>query len=96
MSSAEVPVNGSCERCGCPLGYAASQRDELWFCCGACAGSSRCACGCRPELAREGASDGYVPTRRMFASRHPDELRTPAGFKDSQRAYPFANRRRGR
>jgi len=96
MSSTEVPVNGSCERCGCPLGYAASSRDEAWYCCGACAGSNRCTCGCRPELARERDTDSFVPTRRMFASRHPDELRTPPGFEDRPRAFPFAERRRGR
>ena len=96
MSSEEVPVNGSCERCGCPLGFAASEREQAWYCCGSCAGSSRCSCGCRPELTREQTSDIFVPTRRMFGSRHPDELRTPAGFKDGTRAFPFADRRRGR
>ncbi len=32
----------------------------------------------------------------MFGSRHPDELRTAPGFADGQRAFPFADRHRGR
>jgi hypothetical protein len=32
----------------------------------------------------------------MFGSRHPDELRTADDFDDRQRAFPFADRRRGR
>jgi hypothetical protein len=32
----------------------------------------------------------------MFGSRHPDELRTQAGYRDGQRAFPFLDRRRGR
>jgi hypothetical protein len=91
-----APVSGTCKRCGCELGYVASLKDEVWYCCGACAGSNRCSCGCRPELARPKSSDTYVPTRRMFASRHPDGLRTPPGNKSHLRAFPFADPRRGR
>jgi len=32
----------------------------------------------------------------MFASRHPDELRTDPDFEDRARAFPFADRGRGR
>lgn len=32
----------------------------------------------------------------MFGSRHPDELRTALDFADGQRAFPFADRHRGR
>ncbi len=91
-----APVSGSCSRCGCALGYVASLRDDTWYCCGACTGSDRCSCGCKPEYARARLSDVYVPTRRMFASRHPDGLRTSAETKDTHRAFPFADRRRGR
>lgn len=91
-----APVSGSCRRCGCALGFIASRKDDTWFCCGACAGSDRCICGCKPELAREVASDAYVPGRRMFGSRHPDELRTGPGYRDRVRAFPFADSRRGR
>jgi len=91
-----APVSGSCGRCGCALGYVASAKDGTWYCCGSCAGSDRCACGCKPELARPGFSDTYVPTRRMFAARHPDGLRTSPGQKFHKRAFPFADSRRGR
>ncbi len=90
------PVSGSCSRCGCPLSFVASRVDDEWFCCGACAGSDRCCCGCKPELKREISSDAYVPARRMFAARHPDELRTEPGYRDRARAFPFANSKRGR
>jgi hypothetical protein len=72
------------------------ERDESWYCCGSCAGSGRCSCGCQLEHAREITSDVYVPGRRMFGSRHPDELRTTPDFADGQRAFPFADRHRGR
>ena len=52
--------------------------------------------GCKPDLTREGDSDRYVPTRRMFASRHPDGLKTPPGGANTLRAFPFAEPRRGR
>ena len=91
-----APVSGTCERCGCPLGFVAAEEDDVWYCCGACAGSDRCTCGCKPELARELPSDVYIPGRRMFASRHPDELRRDDDFKDRERAFPFADRTRGR
>ncbi len=89
-------VSGSCSRCGCALGYVASVRDDTWYCCGACAGSDRCGCGCKAEYARPRLSDVYVPTRRMFASRHPDGLRTSPETRDTARAFPFADRYRGR
>lgn len=88
-------MSGSCERCGCPLGFVASLADDVWYCCGACAGSDRCTCGCKPGL-RSVDADAYVPARRMFASRHPDELRTPPNYEDRNRAFPFASTRRGR
>jgi len=91
-----VPVSGSCSRCGCALGFAASRQDDAWFCCGACAGSDRCGCGCKPAYARDTGSDQYIPTRRMFASRHPDELQTDEEFKGEGRAFPFSDRVRGR
>ncbi len=91
-----APISGSCGRCGCALGYVASLKDDAWYCCGACAGSDRCVCGCKPELARASFSDDYVPTRRMFAARHPDGLRISAEKKDHNRAFPFADSRRGR
>ena len=91
-----APVSGTCERCGCPLGFVAAEEDGAWYCCGACAGSDRCTCGCKPELARELPTDVYIPGRRMFASRHPDELRRGDDFEDRERAFPFADRKRGR
>lgn len=91
-----APVSGSCVRCGDALGYTAVERAELWYCCGPCADSDRCTCGCRPELARPTSSDVYVPTRRMFASRAPDELRGAADARSGMRAFPFADARRGR
>lgn len=94
--ASERPVVGTCGRCGCPLSDRASLAHDEWFCCGACAGSDRCVCGCKPEFARDGLSDAFVPTRRMFASRHPDELRTQPSYRDAARAFPFADRRRGR
>jgi hypothetical protein len=89
-------VNGSCARCGCALSHFSCCQDGAWYCCGACAGSDRCSCGCRPELARDAGSDHYVPTRRMFGARPPDELRRPAGYRNPARAFPFADRQRGR
>ena len=91
-----APVSGSCGRCGCPLGYAASRHDDAWFCCGACAGSDRCQCGCKPEYAAELAGDVYVPTRRMFAARHPDGLKVEPDAGDRARAFPFADKPRGK
>ncbi|MEE9282313.1 MAG: hypothetical protein V3V67_19290 [Myxococcota bacterium] len=95
-ATTRAPVSGTCGSCGCALGYRASQRDESWYCCGACAGSDRCICGCKAEYAREDPTDAYVPTRRMFAARHPDGLKTREDAEDRQRAFPFADRRRGR
>ena len=92
----KAPVSGTCERCGCPLSFVASEFDGSWYCCGACAGSNRCSCGCKPELARDLTSDVYVPGRRMFASRRPDELRTDPEYQDRDRAFPFQDRKRGR
>ncbi len=91
-----APVSGTCSRCGCALGFSASRREGDWFCCGACAGSDRCACGCKPEHARGAGADAFVPTRRMFASRHPDGLRTPKGWSDRARRFPFSDPSRGR
>ena len=91
-----APVSGSCVRCGCPLGYAAAREGEAWFCCGACAGSDRCQCGCKPEFERELTGDVFVPTRRMFAARHPDGLKVLADNVDHRRAFPFADKPRGR
>jgi len=99
LSDAEArhaPVSGTCSQCGCALGYAASQQGGAWFCCGGCAGSGRCTCGCDPELLRSLGSDRFVPTRRMFASRRPDELAGGGELRNRQRAFPFADRRRGR
>ncbi len=91
-----APVSGSCVRCGCALGFHASRRADAWYCCGACAGSNRCACGCKPEHARDACDDDFVPTRRMFAARHPDGLRTQQGFSDKARRFPFVDPSRGR
>jgi hypothetical protein len=91
-----APVSGSCRRCGCALGYIASRKDDEWFCCGPCAGSDRCECGCKPELARACPGDHQVPTRRMFASRHPDGLNVRAAAAQKHRAFPFADKPRGR
>lgn len=91
-----APVSGSCARCGCPLGYAAAREGEAWYCCGACAGSDRCHCGCKPEFASEPAGDVFVPTRRMFAARHPDGLKVGADAVDRARAFPFSDKRRGK
>lgn len=90
-----APVSGTCRRCGCPLGYHSSRRDDTWYCCGSCAGSDRCACGCKPEYARPEATDLYVPTRRMFAARHPAGLKRGED-EDRERAFPFADPLRGR
>jgi hypothetical protein len=90
------PVTGSCGRCGCPLSHVSAREDDRWYCCGACAGSDRCSCGCKPELARDTLSDRYVPTRRMFGARSPDELHRPEGFRGARRAFPFADPHRGR
>ncbi len=96
VSETRAPVSGTCGRCGCALGYRASLQDEIWYCCGACSGSDRCVCGCKPEYAREDPPDAYVPTRRMFASRHPDGLKTAQDGERKGRAFPFADARRGR
>lgn len=96
MNERRAPVSGTCEACGCPLGFVASEHNGTWYCCGACAGSNRCTCGCKPDLKRELSSDVYIPGRRMFASRHPDELKTKAGYRDKDRAFPFADKRRGK
>jgi hypothetical protein len=91
-----APVSGSCVRCGCPLGYAAAREGDAWLCCGACAGSDRCQCGCKPEFTRELTGDVFVPTRRMFAARHPDGLNVRAEDVDHQRAFPFSDKPRGK
>ena len=91
-----APVSGTCERCGCALGYAASEHEGRWSCCGDCAGSDRCSCGCKASYSRPGACDRFVPTRRMFASRHPEYLRVKEDHQDRARAFPFSDRRRGR
>ncbi|MCP4002967.1 MAG: hypothetical protein GY725_02100 [bacterium] len=96
QNGSRAAVNGSCKGCGCRLGYTASQREQEWYCCGACAGSDRCSCGCKPELERDEPTDVFVPTRRMFASRHPDGLKTTADRVDKMRAFPFSDRDRGR
>jgi hypothetical protein len=91
-------VSGSCVRCGCALSYISARGADngLWYCCGACAGSDRCSCGCKAELTRELTSDVYIPTRRMFAARHPDGLNTRDDSQNRGRAFPFADRLRGR
>lgn len=91
-----LTVSGTCARCGCPLGSVASFANDAWHCCGACGDSDRCTCGCKPELTRELSSDVYIPARRMFAARHPDELRTRPEFEDRPRAFPFPDKHRGR
>jgi len=92
-----APVTGTCGACGCALGYGACRHEGTWYCCGGCAGSGRCVCGCDAEFTRGSiGSDRYVPTRRMFGSRRPDELRGDGGPRSRQRAFPFADRRRGR
>ncbi len=89
-------VSGSCQSCGCKLGYTASKQDGAWYCCGACAGSDRCGCGCKPEYTSVAPADVHVPTRRMFASRHPDGLKTRPDRIDHMRAFPFSDKSRGR
>ncbi len=88
------PVSGSCARCECALGYGASRRDESWYCCGECAQEDGCVCGCRPSHRRPRPQELYVPSRRMFAARHPDYLKTPEGYVQKDRAFPFEDRRR--
>ncbi len=92
----QAPVSGTCVRCDCALSFLGSRKDGAWYCCGACAGSDRCECGCKPEYARDLHDDLYVPTRRMFAARHPDGLKTPPDFENRARAFPFADKQRGR
>lgn len=96
MPADRAPVSGTCTRCGCALGFLASRPGDTWYCCGACAGSDRCSCGCKPEYARENLSDSFIPTRRMFAARRPDDLNTPRDYDGRNRAFPFADARRGR
>lgn len=91
-----APVNGTCAHCGCALNYASIRKDDAWFCCGACAGSDRCSCGCKPEFTAEPVGDVFVPTRRMFSARAPDGLNSRDGETDRQRAFPFADKPRGR
>lgn len=90
-----APVSGTCRRCGCALGYAAAEEGDAWYCCGACLGSDRCGCGCKPQLRRATTSDQYVPTRRMFAARQVDGLNT-ANRPYRPRAFPFSDPSRGR
>ena len=87
-----VPISGSCSKCGCALGCAASRKKEEWYCCGECGTGDPCVCGCRSLHERPRPSNLYVPGRRMFASRHPDYLNTPADFVQKARAFPFAER----
>jgi hypothetical protein len=92
-----APVSGTCARCGCALGFTACERNTEWFCCGACANSNRCGCGCKAEYARSQSADLYVPGRRMFASRRADGLKTrPGGDEARRRAFPFSDPDRGR
>lgn len=95
-TSHQAPVSGTCTHCGCALNYASIRKDESWFCCGACAGSDRCACGCKPEFTAEPVGDVFVPTRRMFAARAPDGLNPGDGENELARAFPFADKPRGR
>ena len=92
-----APVSGTCKGCSCPLGFQASLCEGKWYCCGACSGSNRCTCGCKPEHARPTFSDDYVTLRRMFAARRSDELNSRAGDRaDRLRAFPFTDAKRGR
>lgn len=59
-------------------------------------GSDRCSCGCKPELTRPKSSDAWIPTRRMFAARHPDGLKLRPDGRSDPRAFPFADAQRGR
>ena len=86
------PVSGSCPRCACALGHGSSERDETWFCCSRCAGGSACLCGDQHRSDPARPSDLYIPSRRMFAARHPDYLNTPEGFVQKRRAFPFSER----
>jgi len=96
MDAHQATPSGSCSRCACALSSISCQSDGAWYCCGSCAGSDRCQCGCRPEHVREVTSDVYVPGRRMFGSRAATELRRDDGHANPQRAFPFADRLRGR
>ena len=91
-----APVVGTCAHCGCALNYASTKKDGEWFCCGACAGSDRCSCGCKPEYYAEKVGDVFVPTRRMFASRPADGLKAVGQSRALRRAFPFADKSRGR
>jgi hypothetical protein len=95
-TSHQAPVCGTCTHCGCALGYASIRKGDAWYCCAACGGSDRCACGCKPEFAAEPVGDVFVPTRRMFAARTPDGLNPGDGANERQRAFPFADKPRGR
>jgi hypothetical protein len=86
------PVSGTCKRCECALGFGAISREGTWYCCGECAGEDRCICGCHAGRNRARLPDLYIPSRRMFAARHPDYLKTPKGFCQQGRAFPFADR----
>ena len=95
--SSIAPVSGSCARCGCPLGYAAAREGDAWYCCGPCAGSDRCQCGCKPEFTRR------ADRRRLRA--HPAHvLGAPPGRPEddpgrpstSARAFPFSDKPRGK
>ena len=88
-----IAVSGSCRRCRCALGAGASHRSGAWYCCGECAEGDPCVCGCRPGHQRARPAELYIPARRMFAARHPDYLKTPPGFVQRDRAFPFADRR---
>jgi hypothetical protein len=92
----QSPVCGTCTHCGCALHYASIRKVDTWFCCAACAGSDRCACGCKPEYTAEPVGDVFVPTRRMFAARASDDLKRESHDADRGRAFPFADKARGR
>jgi hypothetical protein len=95
-SGSQAPVNGSCRHCGCALSYASVRKDEAWFCCAPCAGSDRCHCGCKPEFQSDPVGDVFVPTRRMFAARPADGLKRESHEDNRDRAFPFADKPRGR
>jgi hypothetical protein len=92
-----APIYGSCPRCSCALGFHAARKDDEWYCCGPCSESNECFCGCQARFVRRPYTDHYVPVRRMFGARYPDELRHGQETRwDKARAFPFEDRRRGR
>jgi hypothetical protein len=89
------PVGGGCTHCGSPRATSI-RKDEAWYCCAACGGSDRCGCGCKPEFAAEPVGAVFVPTRRMFAARAADGLKRENDDDNRDRAFPFADKARGR